>query len=177
MTLFLTRETLKRHSVPRAELPAFEFSLPSHYAHCPQPPPLIDLGPVPRSNCFLQIGFAPGCWLWLSNLSPPYCPLLCPPSLIFKVASEAMHLTHQLIPGPQEQWRHLEKNYLGALEHTHKKNPRGSDVFLPSSTHLSGCRGIVDMIPVKTENSSKGMAGWWIPYVTLYLRSLKYLFF
>ena len=32
-----------------------------------------------------------------------------------------MYLTHQLIPGPQEQWRHLEKNYLGTLEHIKKK--------------------------------------------------------
>ena len=89
-----------------------------------------------------------------------------------------MYLTHQLIPGPQEQWRHLEKNYLGTLEHIKKKkNPRGSDFFLPSSRHLSGCEGIVDMIPVKTENSSRCLAGWWIPYVTSYLSSLKYLFF
>lgn len=140
MTLFLTRETLKRHSVPRAELPAFEFSLPSHYAHCPQPSPLIDLGPVPRSNCFLQIGFAPGCWLWLSNFSPPYCPLLCPPSLIFKVASEAMHLTPQLIPGPQDQWRHLEKHYLGTLEHTHTKIQEALTSSFPLPDILLGAK-------------------------------------
>lgn len=34
-----------------------------HYVHCSQPPPLIDLGPGPFSNCFLQIGFALDCWL------------------------------------------------------------------------------------------------------------------
>lgn len=58
MTLSSARETLKSRSTPSAELPALEFSLPSHYAHCPQLPPLIDLGPVPASNCFLQIGFS-----------------------------------------------------------------------------------------------------------------------
>lgn len=62
-----------------ALLPALEFSLPSRCAHCPQPPPLIDLGPVPVSNCFLQIGFAPDCWLLSSNFSTPYMPFLARP--------------------------------------------------------------------------------------------------
>lgn len=92
------RETSKGHSVPRAELPAFEFSLSSRYAHCPQLPPLIDLGPVPVSNCFLQIGFAPDCWLLSSNFSPP----LSMPSLTHFLRSlRAKGLAHQLIPGPQ----------------------------------------------------------------------------
>lgn len=105
MTLSSARETLKSRSTLRAVLPAFEFSLPSHYAHCPQPPPLIDLGPVPVSNCFLQIGFALNCWLLASHFSPPYCALALPKKFTVSwVASEALCLTHSFIPGPQEPW-------------------------------------------------------------------------
>lgn len=79
-------------------------SLPSHYAHCPQPPPLIDLGLVPASNCLLQIGFALDCWLLSSHFSLPCCALPCPPLLISWVVSEALGLIHQHIPEPQELW-------------------------------------------------------------------------
>ena len=167
MTLSSARETLKSCSVPSAELPAFEFSLPSQYAHCPQPPPLIDLGPVPVSNCFLHIEFVPGCWLLSSNFSPPYCPLPCPPSLIFWVASDVIGLTHQLISGPQEQTffsyylgtfflitLELFSYYLGTLGHIKKKRKVFREVLASSSTplslpeHLFVWEGIVDVITV-----------------------------
>lgn len=67
-----------------------------------------------------------------------------------------MHLTPQLIPGPQDQWRHLEKNIILELWSTHTQNPRGSDFFLPlPDIFLLGAK-VLDMIPVKTENSSHG---------------------
>lgn len=76
---FLTRETLKRHSVPRAELPAFEFSLPSHYAHCPQPSPLYWFGTVNALIVSFRLDLlqvADSGWVIFSSILPPSVPSL-----------------------------------------------------------------------------------------------------
>lgn len=73
--------------------------------------------------------------------------------------------------------------YLGTLGHIKKKKsiPRGSGFFLhptlPPRTSFCVGRYCGCDCSYLTENFSRGVAGWLIPCVTMYLRSLKYLFF
>lgn len=181
MTLSSAREALKSHSTPSAELPALEFSLPSHYAPCPRPPPLIDLGPVPGSNCFLQIGFA---------LIADSCLVMC---VLYVVPFHAT-LTNVLSslrscgfdPSAHTRAPRTMLTSFFVLPWNSgvnwKKKSRKLCFFpiqpsFPPGTHFCvwiycGCQPCY-----LTENFSRGMAGWRIQCVTLCLRSLKCSFF
>lgn len=166
MTLSSARETLKSHSTLRAVLPAFEFSLPSHYAHCPQPPPLIDLGPVPVSNCFLQIGFAPNCWLLSSNFSPPYCALSFPKKLAISWAACVWPVNSY--QGQKKQGDFLKIIITLELQSTWKKQiPRSFGFFSstlppPLPRPFFPCMWMYCGCPpcYSTENFSRDTAGW-----------------
>lgn len=79
---------------------------------------IIDLGPVPVSNCFFYIEFAPDCWLLSSNSSPSYYTLPSLYSLIPCVSLKNMGLTPYSYQS-HKNCNGFNKSQLRTLKHTY----------------------------------------------------------
>lgn len=138
MTPSSARGTSRSAPVPGLCLPAV-LSHYHHCVHCPQPPPLIDLGPGPVSNCFLQIGFTLDCWVSVEQFLP--CTLCSSfPSLInFLRGRRICGLTHISSCRGHMSCNNLQiksPTWTSRVHLEEKKNPEDSSTF--STSFLPG---------------------------------------